>query len=263
MLQNRFGYRIALSTVCDILGVVLKKIWETVGRRFVKVPSTKEQWEKVSDDFFRLWNFPNCLGAIDGKHCQIICPQKSGSTFFNYKGTFSVVLMAACDASYHFTYVDVGDFGRQGDSTIFNRSTFGKALDDGKFSFSRTVTLPGTKQKVCPCFVGDEAFPLQDFLQRPFPGALLPQRERIYNYRLSRARRVIENTFGILVARWRFLRSPVELQPTKAVDCILASIALHNWLKTVDTTIGPYGTRYCPPKYADYVDRHGIVHLGV
>ena len=51
--------------------------------------------------------------------------------------------------------------------------------------------------------------------------------KRIYNYRLSRTRRVVENVFGILSARWQFLRSPIQVQPEKAANSILASVALH------------------------------------
>ena len=60
-------------------------------------------------------------------------------------------------------------------------------------------------------------FPLQDWLMPPYPGSsLINELRKIFNYRLSRARRVTENTFGTLVARWRVLQSPIDATPEKS-----------------------------------------------
>lgn len=56
-------------------------------------------------------------------------------------------------------------------------------------------------------------------------------KERIYNYRLSRARRVVENAFGILTSVFRVLRKPMLLEPKKARYIVLTTIYLHNFLK--------------------------------
>jgi len=69
------------------------------------VPSSVEEWERISKEFEDRWNFPNCLGAMDGKHITMRCPVGSGSKFYNYKGFFSIVLMAVVDADYTFIWV--------------------------------------------------------------------------------------------------------------------------------------------------------------
>ena len=83
--------------------------------KHVQAPSCEEEWKGISEQFKCIWNFPHCIGAIDGKHVVIQAPANSGSCFSNYKGTHSIVLMAVCDAQYHFILVDIGDSGCHSD----------------------------------------------------------------------------------------------------------------------------------------------------
>ena len=93
----------------------------------MKAP-TIEDFEKISRAFEERWNFPNCMGSIDGKHIRIKCPTNSGSVFYNYKSFFSIVLLAVADATYKFIVVDIGAEGSASDSGVFSNSSFGKAF---------------------------------------------------------------------------------------------------------------------------------------
>lgn len=83
--------------------------------KYLKFPDSELAWKVVAHDYMERWNFPNCLGSMDGKHCLIDPPLQSGSTYFNYKETFSIVLLGLMDAQLRFIFVDVGTNGRVSD----------------------------------------------------------------------------------------------------------------------------------------------------
>ena len=83
-------------------------------------------------------------------------------------------------------------------------------------------------------FLGDEAFPGRENLMKPYPGSRtdpdMSKARRVYNYRLSRARRTVESTFGLFSARFRFLRHVVEISPPNYKRILLAAVVLHNFV---------------------------------
>ena len=77
--------------------------------------------------------------------------------------------------NYRFTLIDLGGLGRQSDGGVFSNSSFGTALEDGQMGLPSPSCLPGTTEPELPyVMVGDEAFPLRNYLLRPYPGHNLP-----------------------------------------------------------------------------------------
>lgn len=138
------------------------------------------------------------MGALDDKHVYIKAPSKSGSSFFNYKKRFSVVLMCLADARRKIIMVDVGSMGRFSDAGIFEDSIFGKRLKEKTLNLPPPVPLYDGGEPMPFVFVGDKAFPLMENFMRPYPRSDLNSEKRAFNYRLSRARRIVEATFGVL-----------------------------------------------------------------
>ncbi|XP_019700619.1 protein ALP1-like isoform X1 [Harpegnathos saltator] len=163
------------------------------------------------------------MGALDGKHITIQAPPNSNYLNHNYKGFFSFILMAICDANYKFIWIDVGDYGSNSDGGVWANSNFGQSLQHDTAHIPLPKVLPGATNMLLCVFVGDEAFPLKPYLMRPYPRRLLTSdSQRIFNYRLSKARRTIENAFGILVSRWRILRRPIQCKEKTAHKIVLA-----------------------------------------
>ncbi|XP_037924054.1 putative nuclease HARBI1 [Hermetia illucens] len=205
---------------------------------YIKLPATEDEWKAVATEFGDRWNFPNCIGALDGKHVQIKKPNCSGSYYFNYKKTFSIVLLALVSANYEFLMVEAGANGRVSDAGVFQNSKFFEKLNDGLLNIPHSQAIPEFSEVDMPfVFVGDDAFPLLRNLMKPYSRNNLSIEERVYNYRVSRARRIVENAFGIVATRFRILINRMNLNPKKASIIVLACCYLHNFLRTTNPSV--------------------------
>ncbi|CAK1592530.1 unnamed protein product [Parnassius mnemosyne] len=229
-----YSYRLGISTIAEIIREVCHFIWVVLKDMCLPQP-TKENWLKIAKDFHLRANFPNCIGAVDGKHVRIIKPYNSGSLCYNYKHFFSVILLAICDSDYKFIHIDVGSYGKDCDSTIFTNSTFYQKLMNNDLQIPEPKPISSTNPIPVPfVIVGDEAFGQTDKIMRPFGGSNLTTKKKIFNYRLSRARRHIECLFGILANKWQIFHRPINVN-LDLVSCIIKTCcALHNYVRERD-----------------------------
>ncbi|KAK5647943.1 hypothetical protein RI129_002835 [Pyrocoelia pectoralis] len=206
-----------------------------------------------------MWHFPNCLGAIDGKHVVIDAPANSGSLYFNYKKTFSVVLLALVDAHYRFIAVDIGSYGKNSDGGIFANSNLGQSLDSEKLNIPEDRALPGTNILAPYVILGDEAFPLKKYLMRPFPGAQSVEdvEKRIFNYRLCSVRRLVECAFGILSQTFRIYCRRLKADPQNVNQIILTTCILHNVIRNSRTIISDNAEERLNTGNVQNLRRHG------
>ena len=109
-----YNFQIGVSAARQIILDVCTAIWDVLAPIYMPVPS-EDKWKSIVDEFYERWNFPNCTGAIDGKHVMIQCPFNSGSLFYNCKSYFSIVLLAVPSADYRFVMVDVGAYRSSND----------------------------------------------------------------------------------------------------------------------------------------------------
>nr|CAH7753454.1 unnamed protein product [Callosobruchus chinensis] len=165
------------STVAKLIRIVCITIWNILRKECM--PELHESmWLNIAEGFRNQANFPNCIGAVDGKHI--------------------------------------------------------RKLENKCLNIPKPTLVPGIEHPLPFAFVRDEAFGLSPHLLRPYSGKQLASNKRVFNYRLSRARRYIECTFGIMSNKWRILHRPMDVDINFAVDIIKCLCILHNFVRKRD-----------------------------
>ena len=130
------------------------------------------------------------------------------------------------DCNYRFIWGSCGYPGNSHDSVIFQSTDLWAKIQNGSL-------LPKVGKKIGtlfipPLVIADSAFPFMTWLMKPFTDAVLSEKQRFFNYRLSRARMVTESAYGQLKGRWRVLLRKCESSSEKVHINALACMVLHN-----------------------------------
>ena len=157
--------------------------------------------------------------------------------------------------------IDIGAKGRESDGGVYAKSNIGYAIENNLLNIPPARTFDNYSDSVqFPyVFVADDAFTLRTHMMKPYArSGPMDYSMTIFNYRLSRARRIIENAFGILVARFQIFHKAIIASENQIVGIVQAAVALHNFL--MDENDLEDSCAYCPVGFIDQEDRANVTY---
>ncbi|XP_064115152.1 uncharacterized protein LOC135221267 [Macrobrachium nipponense] len=160
----QYSFRVSQSSICRFIPVVCQAIIDIYKPEVVKCPKTPEEWNDGAKRFASKWNYFNCVGALDGKHIAIKKPKEGGP----------------------------------GDGGTCQKCNLARAIANNRAGLPQGKNLPNDDEPIPLRIVADDAFALNTWLMKPYSHQSQDPTERTYSYRLSRARHVVENAFGLL-----------------------------------------------------------------
>ena len=193
--------------------------------KYLKFPENDEL-RRVIDGFQHKFRFPQCV-VVDGTHIPIVSPDEYPADYFNRKGWHSVLLQGTVNHLGMFIDIYIGWLGRVHDARVFANSGLYKKCHEG-------LLLPDWKESIenvdIPLLLlGDPAYPLMPWLMKShINNGNLSNEQKTFNYRLSRARVVVEHTYGRLKGRWCCLLKRLDVNINYVPVLLTACCVLHN-----------------------------------
>lgn len=134
-------------------------------------------------------------------------------------------------------------------TVVLSNTTFYEQLVSGNLKIPLSSKLLYNDKILPHIFIGDETFAMRPDFLKPYPRDKLNKETRIFNYRLSRARRVVENAFEIMASRFRVLQTTINVNVSNIDTEVLTCCVLHNFLR-----------KKCPQSYSNskVLDRENV-----
>ena len=223
-IGHLFG--VSKSTVCIVTKEVCAAIVDKLLPKYIRIPGD-EGLREVVDGFKSKLGFPQCAGAVDGTHIPIMSPEDFPADYYNRKGWHSILMQGMVNHLGQFMDVYIGWPGRVHDARVFANSALYRKGQDGQL-------LPNWTESICGVdiplvILGDPAYPLLPWLMKAYPdNGRLSQQQKVFNYRLSRARVVVEHAYGRLKGRWRCLLKRLDVSVRDVPELVAACCVLHN-----------------------------------
>lgn len=192
---------------------------------------TKNKRLSVAEKYFDKWNFPNCLGGIDGKLLNV--QRTVVQNNFKKKLTLQFMMQIVADADNKIISSHLYYSGNSSAGASFIQSPLYSLMESYDPEIPEPISLPLTTDdiQVPYVFLGNEEFPLLPHLMRPYTDAKhISDEERIFNYRLNRALHCVEKTLTMMLSKWRLLSETLDEEETNPIKILKTICLLHNLL---------------------------------
>ena len=219
----QYAFRVDSSTTEKFVPEVCDAITRPYRDQVMQCPMLPEDWLLVK--------FPHALGALDGRHIPIRCPQWGGSFFRNCKSFHSIVLLALVNGDFKFPSVDMGAAGLTSDAQIFKHTDLRRKIEDSNIGFPDSESLGIGGLKVNFFILGDDSFPLKLWLMRPCSSCSMDLKDTVFKFWIRRGRIVVVNAFGMLTSHYRMFQSLLQQEPQVVSRVVIACLVLHNLLR--------------------------------
>ncbi|XP_035022999.1 protein ANTAGONIST OF LIKE HETEROCHROMATIN PROTEIN 1 [Hippoglossus stenolepis] len=230
-ISTLFG--VGKSTVCRCVRDMCHAIVGLLSSIYLRPPNEQEL-EDSAQLFLNNVGFPHCVAAIATLHTAIITPSNNASDYANPAGWFSVLSQVAVSGRGQFWDVCASFPGGTDPAEILQSSSLWTTAAEGGLSPAPLPVFMGRPLRYV--LLGEACYPLQSWLMKPYPeqrgrGAIhaaLTEPQRLFNRRLSRARRVSDEALLRLRARWQCLSKRNDCGLDVVPTMILACCILHN-----------------------------------
>ena len=210
------------TAVQDVVGALFE-----LKDEHIHFPETVAETAASIQTFRDLSQLPNKVGVIDGTHIRINAPFQSAVDYFSRYQQHDFGIQAVADGNLLFLDFSVGYSESMHDPRILRNSTLYERAEQGDILSAPVVDVAG--HEIGPFLLGDSAYPISLWLQKPFPEATRDRSEIHFNRELSSARVKRECAFGCLKSRWRILQKRLDSDIQFSVKTAIACAVLHNF----------------------------------
>lgn len=193
---------------------------------YIKFPIIEAETWHCIETFRDISDLPNIVGAIDGSHIRIAAPPDSAVEYFSHYQQHDFIVQAIVDGRKCFLDFASGFPGSMHDARVLRNSPIFDLAEHDQILMGPSVQIGGNDIK--PYLVGDSAYPLASWLQKPFPEATRDP-EEIALKALSGVRVAVECAFEMLKNRWRILWKRLDRKISFANKIAIACAVLHNF----------------------------------